>query len=137
MSTRGLAHMSKPGADIFCLDIIDLGNVQLLLQEQTHQPQGCAMPLERFLAMIATNMVLDVGFNQCFNQAPFGLQILPGLFLVLRLTSGCFLLVLEVANLSLGIEFSPLCFCPFFCDSWTSLACSSCWHLWLATVGSI
>src|SRR5947207_12654479 len=108
MSARGLAHMSKPSTHILALHVINLGKVQFLLEEQTHQPQGCAVPLERFLAMIASNMVLDVGFYQCFNQAPFGLQILPGLLLVLRLMSSCFLLLLQVTSLSLGIEFGSL-----------------------------
>ena len=67
--------------------------------------------------MIATNMILDIGINERFNQTLFGLEILPGLFLVLRLTSGAFLLFLKLAGLCLGIEFRPLCFGALFCDS--------------------
>ncbi len=82
------------------------------------------MPFERFLARIAADMILDVGFNERFDDAPFGLCLLSDRFLVRRLTSDRFLPFLYMLGLSLGIELGALGFRTRFGDTRSFLGCS-------------
>src|SRR5258708_1945954 len=117
VSSRSAAQVSKPGADIIGLDLVDLSDVQLLLQEQTQQSESGAVPLDRFLARIAPDVILDVGINENGAAAPFGLHLLPGGLLVLGLTSERFLLLLQVVDLRMSIQLGALGLCSCFGNS--------------------
>jgi len=67
--------------------------------------------------MIATDVVLEVGFNEHFDETPFRLDLLPSCFLVLRRLNNGFLLFLEVPGFSLHVEFGTLSFGTFLRDA--------------------
>lgn len=58
--------------------------------------------------MVASDMILDVGFNQRFDEVPFSLRLLSYSFLFLRCMHERFLLFLDVPGLGLGIELGTL-----------------------------
>ena len=105
--------MREPGADVIGLDRIDLSDVQLFFEEELHQAQSGLVPLHCLVAMVAADMILKVGFNERFDETPFGLYLLARRFRVLGCMGGSPLLFLPLADLSLGIELGALGFGTF------------------------
>src|SRR5579862_8125575 len=66
------------------------------------------MPLQGFLTMIAADMILNVGFNQCINETPFRLEVLASCFLLRRFLGNCFWLCLCMLSLGLSIQLGAL-----------------------------
>jgi hypothetical protein len=62
-------------------------------------------------------MILKVGLDQRFDDAPFGLHLLSNSFLVRRCRNARFSLFLDVASLGLGIEPGALDLRTCLCDA--------------------